>query len=192
MKPATTTRPRIRVKKLSGWASCLIGYAVSACSYHLMCISVFSDCNVFNQCGTCTTFGVCNVVKNFTLWKVGDYGSVSGLDKMKAEIYSGGPIRYTDWICTIRFYIWTNIRGFFFTLSHCLCSCGIMATEKLDAYTGGLYSEYVQDPGINHIVSVAGWGIDESGVEYWVVRNSWGEPWVSKTWEVMLMNPSQV
>ncbi len=64
------------------------------------------------------------VDKHPTYW-VGDYGSVNGADKMKAEIMARGPI-----------------------------GCGIDATSKLEAYTGGIFSEKKLFTMINHEVSV--------------------------------------
>ena len=56
---------------------------------------------------------------------------------MKAEIYARGPI-----------------------------GCGIMATNKLEAYTGGIFEQVFLIPMINHEVAVVGWGTDEeTGLE---------------------------
>ncbi|KAI1718552.1 papain family cysteine protease domain-containing protein [Ditylenchus destructor] len=110
------------------------------------------ECTPNNRCGSCWP-DQCFSIQNFTLYKVGDYGPVSGLQKMKAEIYHNGPI-----------------------------ACGIAATKAFDGYTGGIYQEKTNED-IDHIISVVGWGVDhDSGVNYWIGRNSWGTAWGEQGW----------
>jgi len=78
---------------------------------------------------------------------VSSYYSLRGANKMKAEILKYGPI-----------------------------SCGISVTDKFEAYTGGIFSQFKLLPMINHEISVVGWGV-EDGTEFWIGRNSWGTYW---------------
>jgi len=110
----------------------------------LACKPFCKTCWGFNQ--TCPTIG------NYTLYKVAQYGSVSGTANMMKEIYARGPI-----------------------------ACGIDATAKFEAYTGGIFKEFSLLPAINHIISIVGWG-EEDGEKYWIGRNSWGDYWGETGW----------
>jgi len=83
---------------------------------------------------------------------VSDYYKLSGEHKMKAEIFTHGPI-----------------------------SCGIYLSPNLISnYTGGIYSEKVENvkDKLNHEVSVVGYGVcKKTGTPYWVVRNAQGTNW---------------
>ena len=55
-----------------------------------------------------------------------------------------------------------------------------IAGHHLRNYTGGIIydDESLRDLQTTHEVSIVGWEIDnETGVEYWILRNSWGEYW---------------
>jgi len=93
---------------------------------------------------------------------VDNYYSVRGETQMKAELLNG-PI-----------------------------SCGIHATDNFELnYTGGIYSEHIRFPLINHEISVVGYSKDSvTGEEYWIGRNSWGSYWGIEGYFYMAMGPA--
>eukprot|EP00891_Asterochloris_glomerata_P000467 jgi/Astpho2/467/Aster-03513 len=133
-----------------GWDGRVYDYAARSGIPDETCnnyIAVDQDCNAVDQCFTCWPGEGCKAIDDYERLVVSEHGRVSGSDAMKAEIMARGPI-----------------------------SCGIDATSNLDKHKGGIFAEYNPSPNINHIISVVGWGV-EDGTEYWIVRNSWGEPY---------------
>jgi cathepsin X len=93
----------------------------------------------------------CNVVSRYKNYYIKEYGRISGAKQMKAEIFNRGPI-----------------------------DCVIEVTQKFhDSYKEGIYEEIKHQVEINHAISIVGYGV-EKGIEYWVVRNSWGSHWGEK------------
>jgi len=53
-------------------------------------------------------------------------------------------------------------------------ACGIAADPLLN-FDGGIVTK--MDGGVDHVISVVGWGTDAKVGKFWIVRNSWGEYW---------------
>jgi len=106
------------------------------------------SCTPLHQCGSCNATS-CYAISKYTSFKVSEYGGVYDAASIMAEIYARGPV-----------------------------SCTMCATAKFEAYTGGIYSEFDPLPMANHVISLIGFGTDPgTGDNYWIGRNSWGQPW---------------
>jgi cathepsin X len=109
------------------------------------------SCKKINTCRTCSTFtdngGKCVEIDTFPNATIAEYGQL--------------PTS----VSSIKAEI--HARG--------PVACGINA-EPILQYHGGVYKTKGESTEINHIVSIIGWGV-ESGTEYWIVRNQWGEYW---------------
>jgi len=106
------------------------------------------------MCKNCDFFtGNCYYI-NGTKYFVGDYGEVTGIDAMQAEIYTRGPIT-----C----YLYAHSPQFL-------------------NYTGGIINDPTPYSTYTHAVSVVGWGIDENKTPYWIGRNSFGSFWGEAGW----------
>ena len=130
------------------------------------------ECNPTGVCETCvpgpggpgSPGGKCTQIKNPEMWTLESYGyvlsgdadtdkagvKVSNQDRLKAEIYQNGPL-----------------------------ACGIHATPELEAfgtttptssYPGGIFNQSVFFPMPNHILSIVGWGHDDTYGDYWILR----------------------
>merc|ERR1711862_333370 len=136
------------------YESCQPYLACSDDSDEGFCANVDTTCSAINTCRTCNTFssfgGQCVEIDEYPNATISEYGTYSlDVDAIKAEIFTRGPV-----------------------------AAGVNA-EPLVAYEGGVYTDNnPEDQDINHIVSIVGWGVDESTQkQHWIVRNSWGEYW---------------
>jgi cathepsin X len=123
-------------------------------------------CSAFRNCMNCdppseaAPLGVCYPVQSYERYFASEFGKMknSSIHAMKAEIFKRGPIS-----CSIDASYITHGK---------YRPGDIVAVDKPSNITAGW--------DLDHVVSVAGWGVDQkSGIEYWIVRNSWGTFWLS-------------
>jgi hypothetical protein len=114
------------------------------------------ECNDYYICQNCMPVGEpavnkCWAVKNFTRYRVKEYGRLPSKDEkaIMSEIYARGPV-----------------------------TCGFATNDDFDyEYYGGVYIDKRNSTEMDHDVEVVGWGETDTGVKYWMARNSWGTYW---------------
>lgn len=108
------------------------------------------ECSPMEICRNCSPGTACFIPDKYQVYGVENYGHVTGEADMMQEIYQRGPI-----------------------------TASIADPDTFIAYnsTDGIYCDKTDDHEVGHVVEVVGWGQNETGSPYWLVRNSWGNEW---------------
>jgi cathepsin X len=120
-------------------------------------------CSALNTCKTCkhsnTDGSNCSVISSPTRYTVTDHGrpgvggaGASNTQAMMKEIMGRGPI-----------------------------ACEMCVTEQFEQYNSGVFVDSTNCTRRDHDITINGWGVD-SGLEYWIGRNSWGTYWGEGGW----------
>ena len=117
-------------------------------------------CSAMHKCQTCEPPFAANNKGCYAIeepaarvYHISEHGTVSGEEKMMAEIATRGPI-----------------------------ACGLCVTPEFEAYAGGVFEDTTGCTQEDHIISIAGYGTTEDGTKYWIGRNSWGTYWGESGW----------
>ena len=105
------------------------------------------------MCRQCDVHGNCFFV-NGTLYRISEFGNITGEVQMMAELFARGPI-----------------------------ACSVYAhTDSFLKYTSGVIRDSTPYNMTTHVIALIGWGVDDEGVNYWIGRNSFGTEWGEGGW----------
>jgi len=109
-------------------------------------------CSPMELCRNCAPGEACVIPKTYEVYSATEWGNVTGAENMTKELANNGPI-----------------------------SVSIAVTQGFEAYKAGdgIFCDVTgtTPEDVDHAVSVVGYGVNETGAEYWLVRNSWGTYW---------------
>lgn len=157
----TQTYEFIKEQGYVPYDTCMPYMACSNESKDGFCAHVDTTCQANTICRTCDTFagmgGKCTEIDFFPNATVQEYGLIDPeefatqsdvVHAIKSELYARGPVAAT------------------------------INAEPIVDYKGGIFTDSSHSTRTNHIVSIVGWGTDsETGIQYWIIRNSWGQYW---------------
>ncbi|GMH43363.1 hypothetical protein BSKO_11285 [Bryopsis sp. KO-2023] len=119
-------------------------------------------CRRKNVCRICNSRNCHKVEKGtYRMFTVEEFGKVSGDSEIMKEIAANGPV-----------------------------ACGVCTNDGFEQYSSGILKSDSTEPCTepDHYVAVSGFGTEE-GLDFWVVRNSYGTYWGEQGWAKIARGP---
>lgn len=126
-------------------------YTMPQCAHHVAPVAPMVDCGEITEVDpVCTATCPSNSTIDYASDKVKGESSyaVRGINNIKQEMMTYGSI-------TAAFTVY----------------------EDFETYSSGVYYHQTGDSLGGHAIKCIGWGVDESGLNYWLCVNSWNDTW---------------